>query len=285
MKNKGFAPTPNKILNSPDISFKAKGIWSHIKSKPHGWRFSTRRIALQSKDGKEAVASGLHELEEKGYLLRKPTKKKDGSWGGYDYHLAKEPFTHNQSTVNPSTKNLLANSKKDNSNKENSKKEGEGKTHSPSQNKKADKKKEVKYSDILNTCEPHLKAVSLHTGVNFHEVRDVLRKMASYYVAEGKSFSNWTAKLINWIVGDLKKGDLEIDPFVVQEAKEIEMRKKRTNLIVSAFGEKWQNNKDLVKSVNDFFSSKQGIKTSLTELQAFLEELKLKKADAVKKES
>lgn len=274
MANKGFTQVPNDIYNSTDISFKAKGLWGFIKSKPVGWRFSAKRIARQSKDGNESVASGLHELEEKGYLIRTPAKNEDGLWGGYDYYLMEKPFTHNAVTVNPLTKNLLNNSKKDVSDKEYSKKEGEGKAHSPSKTKKANKKKNVKYSDVIKICEPHLKGVSLEFGVSIHDVRGVLQQMASHYVAEGRSFPNWVAKLANWVVIDLKEGKIEIDPSVVGEARRIKKINKMRALIASTLGENWSNNKDLLKEVDDYLSSNQGYEAPLNEVKNHLETLK-----------
>lgn len=102
---KKYGITPNELLNRDDISFKAKGLFAFLQSKPNGWRFSVERIARQTKDGKDSIQSGLKELEKFSYLKRVPTKDKNGKWEGYDYILAEKPFTENPSTGNPSTEN------------------------------------------------------------------------------------------------------------------------------------------------------------------------------------
>jgi len=72
-----FTQTPNKLINSKRLSFKAKGIFTYLQSKPKGWKFSVERIAKDFPDGIDSVQSGLHELEEFGYLVR--IRKSDGN--------------------------------------------------------------------------------------------------------------------------------------------------------------------------------------------------------------
>ena len=69
IKNR-FATVPNELVNSKDISLKAKGLFAYIQSKPDGWDFSAERIAQQSKEGLPAIMSALKELENFGYLKR-----------------------------------------------------------------------------------------------------------------------------------------------------------------------------------------------------------------------
>ncbi len=69
IKNR-FATVPNDLVNSKDISLKAKGLFAYIQSKPDGWDFSAERIANQSKEGLPAIMAALKELENFGYLKR-----------------------------------------------------------------------------------------------------------------------------------------------------------------------------------------------------------------------
>jgi len=69
IKNR-FATVPNDLVNSKDISLKAKGLFAYIQSKPDGWDFSAERIAHQSKEGLPAIMAALKELENFGYLTR-----------------------------------------------------------------------------------------------------------------------------------------------------------------------------------------------------------------------
>lgn len=84
-----YGVTPDAVLNSLEITFKAKGLYGFIQSKPDGWRFSAYRISKQGKDGIDSVKSGLQELEEAGLLERIKYQNKKGEWL-CDYIL-KEP--------------------------------------------------------------------------------------------------------------------------------------------------------------------------------------------------
>jgi hypothetical protein len=81
-----FTQVANSILNDKNLSFKAKGLFAFIYSKPSGWDFSAERIAAQSGDGETSVTSGLEELESRGYLVR--TKLPTGKM---EYLLTYEP--------------------------------------------------------------------------------------------------------------------------------------------------------------------------------------------------
>lgn len=80
-----YTQVANCILNTNELSAKAKGLFTYIYGKPSNWDFSTDRIADEMKDGRDAVASGLKELEKEGYLQRK--RRGDGRveyWLRYD---------------------------------------------------------------------------------------------------------------------------------------------------------------------------------------------------------
>lgn len=71
-----FTQVPNSLLYDPDISFKAKGLWAYMSAKPDGWNFSADRIAMETKEERKAILSGLKELSGAGYITAK--KLKDG---------------------------------------------------------------------------------------------------------------------------------------------------------------------------------------------------------------
>lgn len=66
-----FTQVPDQVTNDPNLSFKSKGLWLYLWSKPEGWNFCASRIAKTSKDGRDSVLSGMQELEDKGYIERK----------------------------------------------------------------------------------------------------------------------------------------------------------------------------------------------------------------------
>lgn len=69
--NVPYAQVPNELLCDPAVSFKAKGLWSYIQSKPNDYDFSAERIADETADGVDSIKTALQELEDKGYLVRK----------------------------------------------------------------------------------------------------------------------------------------------------------------------------------------------------------------------
>ncbi len=60
----------NEILYNKNISFKAKGLYAYLFSKPDTWDFSSNRMVLETKDGRKSVMAMLRELEQAGYLQR-----------------------------------------------------------------------------------------------------------------------------------------------------------------------------------------------------------------------
>ena len=62
-----FIDTP---LRDPRLSWKAKGLAAYLLSKPPGWKIWTSDLIRRSTDGRDAVLSGLAELEQCGYLKR-----------------------------------------------------------------------------------------------------------------------------------------------------------------------------------------------------------------------
>jgi DNA-binding MarR family transcriptional regulator len=76
-----YATVPNELLNNPDISLKAKGLFAYLQSKPDNWSFSIDRMASQLKENRDAIRGAIKELEEHGYLIRK-RRRENGKWNG-----------------------------------------------------------------------------------------------------------------------------------------------------------------------------------------------------------
>ena len=87
--NQGWAWIPNTILQNPNLTLKAKGLWIHLNSKPEGWSFSIERIAAEQADGRDAVRSAIHELETIGLLTR--TRRSVGTGWEDEYELRTTP--------------------------------------------------------------------------------------------------------------------------------------------------------------------------------------------------
>ena len=86
-----FGAVPNDLLNNPDISFKAKGLYAYLNSKPENWDFSIESISAQVKEGVDSVRAGIHELEKSNYLKRIKHQNEKGFWE-VDYMLFENPI-------------------------------------------------------------------------------------------------------------------------------------------------------------------------------------------------
>ena len=90
-QKKNFTQISNKLLNDNNLSFKAKGLFAFMDSKPDKWNFTIKSIASQTKEGIESISSAMKELKNNGYMTYK--KYKDGHG---EYELFDEPYTENQ---------------------------------------------------------------------------------------------------------------------------------------------------------------------------------------------
>lgn len=103
IKNR-YGVVPNDLLNSTELSFRAKGVYAYIQSKPDGWDFSAERISMQSREGLTAVRMALKELEDAGYLSRSKYRSQKG-YLVYDYQLFDTPIQVGPTSENPTLEN------------------------------------------------------------------------------------------------------------------------------------------------------------------------------------
>lgn len=111
-------------LNDDRLSWKAKGLLAYLLSKPDDWKIYERELIKRSTDGRDAVRTGLRELEKYGYMSRRQLRNEDGSFSAMEYIVyerpieipdpeavngksvdGEQPQTENPSTENPLTEN------------------------------------------------------------------------------------------------------------------------------------------------------------------------------------
>lgn len=68
---KSFTTVDNSVLNDTNLSWKAKGLFVYLWSQADEWDYYETEIVKHSTDGVRSMRSGIHELEENGYLTRK----------------------------------------------------------------------------------------------------------------------------------------------------------------------------------------------------------------------
>lgn len=82
-----FTIVPNAWLRDPRLSYKAKGLLAYVASHSAGYRLTVQQMISQSRDGRDAVYSGIKELVQVGYLVRVQIRNDDGTVGEVDYQL------------------------------------------------------------------------------------------------------------------------------------------------------------------------------------------------------
>ena len=88
--------TPYLMMNKSAIydntlSFKAKGIFAYLLSRPDDWQFYEIEIAEHSTDGIASVKAGIKELIDKGYITRSSRRNEKGKFQGYSYEVYEVP--------------------------------------------------------------------------------------------------------------------------------------------------------------------------------------------------
>lgn len=67
--------TINKTaLNDNNLSFKAKGIFAYLMSRPDDWKCQVNDLKNHAKDGRDSIYAGLKELREHGYMIKRAIK-------------------------------------------------------------------------------------------------------------------------------------------------------------------------------------------------------------------
>ena len=116
-------------LNDAALSWKAKGIWAYLMSKPDDWMVIIEDIIKHSTDGVRAVRSGIKELEDAGYIVSVQERDEDGRFDKKIWNVYEAPYMGvsastkrtdgEQSTVNTFSANgKPASGKKHTTNKE-----------------------------------------------------------------------------------------------------------------------------------------------------------------------
>lgn len=73
-KDNPYVSINKTALNDPNLSFKAKGIFAYLMSKPDDWKCQINDLRNNSSDGRDSIYSGLKELREHGYIIKRPIK-------------------------------------------------------------------------------------------------------------------------------------------------------------------------------------------------------------------
>lgn len=86
-----FARVKRAMLEASDLSWKAKGILSYLLGKPDNWQLKEADLINRGNDGRDAVRSGIAELQSAGYLRKEVVAGKAGQFSRNIWHITDTP--------------------------------------------------------------------------------------------------------------------------------------------------------------------------------------------------
>ena len=90
-KTHDYTVMANHHLRDERLSLKAKGLLSMLLSLPDDWEISIRGLASIVTDGVGAVQTGINELIEAGYIVRRRQHAESGAFAGFEYIIHEVP--------------------------------------------------------------------------------------------------------------------------------------------------------------------------------------------------
>ena len=90
-RTEGFTVMSVFHMRDKTLSMRAKGLLSFILQLPPDWKFSTRGLAANQKDGVDAVTETLRELERAGYIARRRLRDEKGHYKDTLYTIYEKP--------------------------------------------------------------------------------------------------------------------------------------------------------------------------------------------------
>jgi len=104
-----FVILQKTVLQDENLSWKAKGLHCYLMQLPADWQINVADLSNRSKDGRDATASALSELQKAGYIKRTKINDEGGKFAGYDYEVHEVKIsTTNGKTVNGFSVNGLS---------------------------------------------------------------------------------------------------------------------------------------------------------------------------------
>jgi hypothetical protein len=80
LPDRNYTVLGNEVIRHAGLSWKARGLLVYLLSMPAGWTTRVEHLVAVGPDGRDAVRSGLAELEEAGFLRRWRTRTDAGRW-------------------------------------------------------------------------------------------------------------------------------------------------------------------------------------------------------------
>jgi hypothetical protein len=174
----------NYHFKDKSLSWKAKGILSNMLSLPDDWDYSLAGLATLATDGMSATRTALKELEEHGYLERKPIRK-DGKIADWEYLIFEKPHTEklvveNQHVENQQLENHTQLNTKESSTKQSNTKKSNTKRFIP-----------PTLEEVKKYCQERNNNVDPKKFFDYFSASD-------WVDSKGNPVRNWKQKIITW---------------------------------------------------------------------------------------
>ncbi|MFE6020786.1 hypothetical protein ACFQ6O_29940 [Streptomyces sp. NPDC056441] len=82
-----FTQIANGLFRDDRLSFKAKGLFGLISTHRAGWQVTVADLVRSGPDGRDAVRTGLSELQKHRYLVREQLRQQNGTLGDIVYAI------------------------------------------------------------------------------------------------------------------------------------------------------------------------------------------------------
>lgn len=86
-KNRNYSVIYTEVLQRADISLQAKGLFAFFMTMPDDRKIVKANLKTFFKNGRNACNSAMNELEELGYVTKKPNKLENGQLSGWSYTI------------------------------------------------------------------------------------------------------------------------------------------------------------------------------------------------------
>lgn len=84
---------PNGLIQDPNLSLKAKGLYALLASKPDKWEYHETALIKESRDSRDAFRGGVRELVEAGWIEKRQSKDGGGKYAVQEWfvHIEAKP--------------------------------------------------------------------------------------------------------------------------------------------------------------------------------------------------
>ena len=103
-QEKDYTVVNNHILRDNTLSWRARGLFVYILSKPTTWKVYTKDLINQATEGRDAMRKAMAELIKAGYI-EKHQINQNGTFGNVIYKVYQIPLTEKPLTEKPLTEN------------------------------------------------------------------------------------------------------------------------------------------------------------------------------------